>query len=270
MSEDPRIPAVLNELPTAIWFAFGEDLGTYVRQVRAYEAKRQHKTLVFVCVNSVEEALVAANDWKVDVIAAQGTLVQNMLVVHNSRILDAGVEAGGHGSSHAPTLSILVSAILAALPNGPPIVAAGGIATGPQVASLLTLGASGVILGTRLLFTPECAYTPTQKSLLLKADLNATTRGMCFDEVNRTLGWPEGIDGRAIANGIWMDAQEGLDMEERILKYDEGKEKGEEERVLVWAGAAAGLTKEIKGAGEVVREIHDGALEALRTAATLF
>ncbi|THH00041.1 hypothetical protein EW026_g2428 [Hermanssonia centrifuga] len=252
MSEDPRIPAVLNELPTAIWFAFGEDLGTYVRQVRAYEAKRQHKTLVFVCVNSVEEALVAANDWKVDVIAAQG------------------VEAGGHGSSHAPTLSILVSAILAALPNGPPIVAAGGIATGPQVASLLTLGASGVILGTRLLFTPECAYTPTQKSLLLKADLNATTRGMCFDEVNRTLGWPEGIDGRAIANGIWMDAQEGLDMEERILKYDEGKEKGEEERVLVWAGAAAGLTKEIKGAGEVVREIHDGALEALRTAATLF
>lgn len=106
-----------------------------------------------------------------------------------------GVEAGGHGSSHAPPTSILVSAILAAIPNGPLIIAAGGIATGTQVAAMLTLGADGVLLGTRLLFTPESGYTPMQKEILLEADLDATRRGMCFDEVTHMMGWPPGIDG---------------------------------------------------------------------------
>lgn len=72
-SDDPRIPAVLAEMPTAIWFAFGADLGKYVAQVRAYDAKREHKTVVFVIVNSTEEALCAANDWKADVLVVQGT-----------------------------------------------------------------------------------------------------------------------------------------------------------------------------------------------------
>ncbi len=71
-TEEPRLPAVLEEKPKAIWFAFGEDLGKYVRQVREQEAKREHKTLVFVCVNSVQEARVAVEEWKVDVLVAQG------------------------------------------------------------------------------------------------------------------------------------------------------------------------------------------------------
>ena len=72
VSEDPRIPAVLEEKITAIWFAFGNDLEKYVKTVRDYDAKRDHKTKIFMCCNSVEEALRAANEWKVDVIVAQG------------------------------------------------------------------------------------------------------------------------------------------------------------------------------------------------------
>lgn len=71
-SEEPRIPAVLEEMPACIYFAFGEDLGPYVRTVREYDAKREHKTLVWVCVNTLEEALTAAKEWKVDIIVAQG------------------------------------------------------------------------------------------------------------------------------------------------------------------------------------------------------
>ena len=73
VSEDPRIPAVLDEKPVAVWFAFGEDLSKYVATVRAYQAKRDFKSKIFVCCNSVEEAQIAANEWKVDVIVAQGT-----------------------------------------------------------------------------------------------------------------------------------------------------------------------------------------------------
>jgi nitronate monooxygenase len=180
-----------------------------------------------------------------------------------------GVEAGGHGSSFAPTTSILVTAILAALPNGPPVLAAGGIATGGQMASLLALGASGVVLGTRLLFTHECQYTPLQKSILLNANLNSTTRSLCYDEVNRTMGWPEQIDGRAIANDIWTDHLADLPLEERLRKFDEGKAKGEKERVVVWAGAGVGLTKEVKSAATVVTEVHEDALRHIKQVSAL-
>ena len=72
VSDDPRITPVLDELPTAVWFAFGNDLGKYIGQVHAYDAKRAHKTIIFVIVNSVAEALLAANEWKVDVLVVQG------------------------------------------------------------------------------------------------------------------------------------------------------------------------------------------------------
>jgi hypothetical protein len=73
-SDDPRIIPVLDELPTAVWFAFGNDLGKYIAQVHAYDAKRAHKTIIFVIVNSVAEALLAANEWNVDVLVVQGIL----------------------------------------------------------------------------------------------------------------------------------------------------------------------------------------------------
>ena len=71
-SEDPRIPAVLAEKIHAIWFAFGNNLEQYIKQVRDYDAKRTHKTKIFCCVNSLEEAQRAANEWKVDVLVVQG------------------------------------------------------------------------------------------------------------------------------------------------------------------------------------------------------
>ncbi|KAF7795070.1 hypothetical protein EIP86_006214 [Pleurotus ostreatoroseus] len=255
-SEDPRLPAVLAQRPRAVYFAFGDNLGQYVRQVRAYDARRAdadghaHRTLVWVCVNTLEEARVAVEEWGVDVLVAQG------------------IEAGGHGSSAAPPLSILLTSILRALPTCPPLVAAGGIATGAQTASLLTLGAAGVLLGTRLLLTPECGYTPAQKALLCTAG-TTTARGLCFDEVNRTTGWPEGVDGRAVVNGIWRDAAEGVEVEERMRRFDEAKARGDGERILVWAGAGVGLAKEVKGAGEVVKEVHEEAVRSLRMACAM-
>lgn len=75
VSEDPRIPAVLAEKPTVVYFAFGNDLEKYIKQVREYDAKREHKTTVVCCVNSIEEAKRAANEWKVDVLSVQGASI---------------------------------------------------------------------------------------------------------------------------------------------------------------------------------------------------
>jgi nitronate monooxygenase len=71
-SDDPRLRAILEEKPVAIWLAFGLDLGKYVSQIRAHDAQRDHKTIIFVMVNSIEDALRANGEWKVDVIVVQG------------------------------------------------------------------------------------------------------------------------------------------------------------------------------------------------------
>ncbi|KAF8271598.1 Nitronate monooxygenase-domain-containing protein [Lactarius quietus] len=107
--EEPQSPHIaLLELALengvrAVWFAFGNDLGRWIE-----------------LVNSVDEALVAVQKWKVDVLVAQG------------------VESGGHGSaSSLPIVSALPSV------GAPPVLAAGGLSDGAHLAAFLTLGAAG-------------------------------------------------------------------------------------------------------------------------------
>jgi nitronate monooxygenase len=99
-------------------------------------------------------------------------------------------------------LPLIISAISSK--NAPPIVAAGGVATGPQIASLLTLGASGVALGTRFLLSPESLYSDIQCHALVSADSSLSVRTLAFDHVRDTLGWPKGVDGRALRNGTFF------------------------------------------------------------------
>lgn len=72
------IEAALKECVKAVWFFAGNDLWRWIDFVRAYDSNRgiseddEHRTRVFVQVNSVKEAIAAA-ERKVDVIVAQGT-----------------------------------------------------------------------------------------------------------------------------------------------------------------------------------------------------
>ena len=110
------------------------------------------------------------------------------------------------------------------------------------------MGADGVVVGTRFLFAHECMYTDSMKTALLEAGMGDTVRGLAFDDVNRTNVWPKGVDGRALKNGIWRDWEEGVELGERLKRYDEGKMKKEKERLLVWAGVGVGLVNELNGA----------------------
>lgn len=84
ISDDPRIPSVLNERPAAIWFAFGDDLGKWIKQVRECDVQKLEKTVIFVIVNSIKEALKAVNEWKVDVLVVQGKFMQKTHSVTHS------------------------------------------------------------------------------------------------------------------------------------------------------------------------------------------
>jgi nitronate monooxygenase len=79
------LSAALDSRVKAVWFAAGDDMGQWVENVRQRDREDnikneesgvigKKKTLVFVQVGSVADALIAANDWKVDCLVAQGLL----------------------------------------------------------------------------------------------------------------------------------------------------------------------------------------------------
>lgn len=140
-------------------------------------------------------------------------------------------------------------AVLAVLPkDGPPLLAAGGLSTGGHIASLLTLGASGVVLGTRFLMTKESFYNEAQKKMLVAANANSTVRTMAFDRARGTLDWPEGVDGRAIYNRTVQDIDDGVDVEIVRENFNRAIRNGDPEQILTWAGTGVELVTEIQTA----------------------
>jgi nitronate monooxygenase len=71
-SKEDILSVILPEHPKAVWFAFGRDMGKLVKKVHDHNETHGTKILVFLQATSMEEALLAANEWKVDVLVVQG------------------------------------------------------------------------------------------------------------------------------------------------------------------------------------------------------
>lgn len=209
----------------------------------------------------------------------------------------AGNEAGGHGHGAAPPLAALVTEILreyprSAGPKCPLLLAAGGISTGAHIAAQLTLGASGVVVGTRFLLTPESTYAPTQKAALLDAHATSTVRTLAFDVVRGTLAWPAGVDGRGISTQTSRDYDAGMDVEKVKAQFREAANERSKEGLITWSGTGVGVVDKIQSAGvstdsafstsvllslshvvaarcnhqDIVRELHEETVKAIRAA----
>lgn len=69
------VDVVLESNVQAFWLAFGNDIYRWIQYARtsSANARSPHRPLIFVQVTSVQEALLAATEWKADVIVAQGS-----------------------------------------------------------------------------------------------------------------------------------------------------------------------------------------------------
>ncbi|KXN92708.1 Nitronate monooxygenase [Leucoagaricus sp. SymC.cos] len=232
------IKVTLDSGVVGIWFAFGNDLYKWVEVVRKHDVENGKRTLIFVQFGLLEDVRIAVQDWKVDVIVAQGA------------------EAGGHGFGAAPALKTLLPSVLSITPkDGPIVVGAGGITTGKQIADILSLGATGVAIGTRFCLTPESVYPEAAKQAIIAATSDASVRSVGFDQVAGYLKWPKGIDGRALRNDSLDGFEKGEDIEVLRSKYKEAYLRSDTSRIMVWAGASVGLMNEIKPAKELVEEL---------------
>ncbi|MCO5589800.1 hypothetical protein L7F22_043769 [Adiantum nelumboides] len=252
------IDAALRINPIAIWLSFGdeEEMIGWSSVVRKRDAilngdhgpKNQVK--LFIGIGNETQAKSAVEDCGADVLIIQGN------------------EAGGHGLGSSPPLSAIVPLLAKHLDAGtykisnptqhlPPLLGAGGIMTGANMAGVLAMGADGVVVGTRMLMTPEAAYSDAQKKMLIEAGPTSTLRTMAFDEARNTLGWPKGVDGRGIVNETVRDymSNKGGDGDARRAVYKEAEKSGDTSRIVTWAGTGVGLVGEVKDAEEIVAEM---------------
>lgn len=80
-------------------------------------------------------------------------------------LIAIGAGAGGHGGR----ISTMVLVPYLKKMTDLPVIAAGGIATGAQMAAAISLGADGVVVGTRLIATPEASAADEYKQAVVEA-----------------------------------------------------------------------------------------------------
>jgi NAD(P)H-dependent flavin oxidoreductase YrpB (nitropropane dioxygenase family) len=134
-------------------------------------------------IRLVANALGPPPDWMIERGHEEGMLVAALAgkAEHALRHVEKGVdlvvaqgyEAGGHTGELATM--VLIPEVVDAVGNTP-VLAAGGIASGRQIAAALALGAQGVWTGSVWLTTEEAETHPVVKEKFLAASSSDTTR----------------------------------------------------------------------------------------------
>jgi len=126
-----------------------------------------------------KEVIDKAHEHGVKVAALAGRAVHAQRHVNNGVdiVIAQGYEAGGHTGEIA-TMVLVPEVVDAVAPT--PVLAAGGIGTGRQIAASLSLGAQGVWLGSLWLTTAESGSGPAVLQAYLDATSADTVRSRCF------------------------------------------------------------------------------------------
>jgi nitronate monooxygenase len=186
-----------------------------------------------------------------------------------------GADAGGHSRVRGAGVGTLLPEVADALSSTysrMPLVAAGGIADARGVAAMLSLGASGVAMGTRFLASAEADVAPGYQQAVLDGHDGgqATVRTQLYNHLRGTTDWPPEYDARGLVNASWRDFEAGVPFDDVKARHDEALKRGdqawgaEEGRAATYAGTAVGLVKEVKPAARIVKEVRDGVKAVLR------
>lgn len=184
-----------------------------------------------------------------------------------------GTEAGGH-CGEVTTMVLIPEAIEAIRPiREVPVLAAGGIVTGRQVAAAIALGAAGAWTGSVWLTTEEAETAPYTVQKMLAASSRDTVRSKGrTGKYSRQLksawtdAWEPGMEG---PGPLPMPLQSVVS--EKVLRridvLAENGNQGAQELATYWVGQGVGLLNKVKPAREVVREMIEDYLDAVERVA---
>jgi len=214
---------------------------------------RKHGVPVAALVGAKEHAVRQVNAG-VDIIVAQGG------------------EAGGH-CGEVSTL-VLVPEVIRAV-KSVPVLAAGGIMTGRQMAACVALGAQGAWTGSVWLATTEAETSPTFREKMVTATSRDTVRSKA-----RT-----GKPARQLRSA-WHDAWEAKDSpgtlplplmpmlsQPALAQVDKAADGGNtkaRELVTYFVGQGVGLVEGIRSARAVVQDFQEEFAEVLEALQTIY
>jgi enoyl-[acyl-carrier protein] reductase II len=199
---------------------------------------------------------------KVLPIAPSVALAKRLESIGADAFIGEGMEAGGH-IGELTTMSLIPQLVDAV---SIPVVAAGGIADGRQMAAAFALGAEGVQVGTRFMCAEECTIHPAVKNKVLKAK----------DRDTVVTGYSTGHPVRVLKNKLSRQC-ELLDRDNRPDELDElgvgslrrCMVEGDVDMGSIMAGQVAAMVTEIQPAAEIVRELVTDAEAVMRRLGTL-
>jgi NAD(P)H-dependent flavin oxidoreductase YrpB (nitropropane dioxygenase family) len=171
-------------------------------------------------------------------------------------VIAQGYEAGGHTGDIGSMVLIpdLVDAV-----DGLPVLAAGGVASGRQMAAALVLGASGVWTVSVWLTTEEAETGPGVREKFLQANAGDTIRSRATTgKPARQLrsAWTQAWEAGDI-QPLGMPHQGILSAEPQVRLFrasDEGH-PGATDLVTYFVGQVVGRLREVRPAADVYREI---------------
>jgi nitronate monooxygenase len=181
---DAKVDVLARHRPAVVSFTFDRPDVELCQRIR-----RDTGALLAATVTSAKEALLAGESG-VDLLAVQGA------------------EAGGHRGifrddpslgAGAPAVGLLDLLDAVAVVSDLPLIAAGGIASGADIAAALRHGAIAAALGTAFLCCPEAGTSPSYRRALLEAP---------FSEVVFTRAFT-GRPARALVNRFVRDHHDG-------------------------------------------------------------
>ncbi len=235
-----KVELLVQERLAVVSFTFGCPAPSTVQRLQQVE------TSVWVTVTDPQEAQQAA------------TAGADALVVQ-------GVEAGGHRGSFIDSDShedygILALLSLVSAQVNLPLVAAGGIATGPALAAVLAAGARAAAIGTAFLRCPEAGTTAPHRDALTEPRRTGLTRAF------------SGRLARGLVNTFQAEHTAAAPIAYPELHHlttplrAHARETGDAEQLNLWAGQAHELATVVP-AGQLVVELARDAAAALDRAA---
>ena len=220
------------------------------------EMGRRHGVPVAALVGAKEHAIRQVNAG-VDILVAQGT------------------EAGGH-CGEVTTLVLIPEVIKAIRPiRDVPVLAAGGIMTGAQMAACMAMGAAGAWTGSVWLATVESETSEIFREKMIEATSRDAVRTRSrTGKPARQLrsSWTEAWERDPASPGPLPMPMQSLISEGALRSADRAAAAGNaeaREMVTYFVGQGVGLIDNVRSAGQVVQDFKIEFAEAVETLETL-
>ncbi|KAI9932023.1 hypothetical protein ASPWEDRAFT_51230 [Aspergillus wentii DTO 134E9] len=239
--------------PAVAWLSFAatHEFKQWTERIR----RSSPQTKVWIQLGSVTAAIDIARECQPDAIVLQGS------------------DAGGHGHRDGASLISLLPEVVDAFQERGlgdiPLVAAGGITDGRGTAAALTLGASGVVMGTRFLAAREADIPSFYREAIFDATDGgeATARSRVFDEIWGPNIWPQTYDGRCLRNAAYEEYRDGVGIQSiraGLFRAMQSPEKVPvQEMSTIWAGTGVGMINQETTAAEIVQGARKQVKECL-------